>query len=113
MTVPALDRVRWLVVDGFFDVHDALGTWPFLLVMMPTREARDGALSKLWASNLGVSRLFIHALPDYAYLGAIVPRADVPHARDFAARTLTISNSPWLDEARFDALLAELRRAVE
>lgn len=95
------------------DAGAAHGTWPFLLVMMPTRAARDAALSALWTTNLGVSRLFIHALPDYDYLHAIVPKADVPNARDFAARTLTISNSPWLDEARFDFLLGELRRAVE
>jgi dTDP-4-amino-4,6-dideoxygalactose transaminase len=55
-----------------------------------------------------VSRLFIHALPDYAYLADRVPRQDVPNARDFAARTLTISNSPWLDEERFEAICRTL-----
>jgi hypothetical protein len=30
---------------------------------------------------------------------AVVPRVRTPHAADFAARVLTISNSAWLDEA--------------
>jgi dTDP-4-amino-4,6-dideoxygalactose transaminase len=94
------------------DAGEARGTWPFLFVMMPTRESRDAALAELWTSSLGVSRLFIHALPDYAYLTSIVPQADVPNARDFAARTLTISNSPWLDEARFERVCSTLEKYV-
>ena len=105
-----LAQIRGVEVVG--DSAQAQGTWPFLLLRMPSREARDAALAELWTTNLGVSRLFIHALPDYDYLAAIVPKADVPNARDFAARTLTISNSPWLDEAAFDLLLDGLRRAI-
>ena len=90
------------------DVGDAHGTWPFLLLLMPSREARDTALAKLWTTNLGVSRLFIHALPDYDYLASIVPKADVPNARDFAARMLTISNSLWLDDEAFERIVATL-----
>ena len=39
--------------------------------------------------------MFIHALPDYAYLRGIVPQDDMPNARDFAARMLTLGNSAW------------------
>lgn len=94
------------------DAGGAQGTWPLLLLRMPSREVRDAALGELWATNLGVSRLFIHALPDYGYLAAIVPQATVPNARDFAARTLTISNSPWLDETAFEGICRTLERAV-
>jgi len=90
------------------DVGDTHGTWPFLLLLMPSRELRDAALAELWTTNLGVSRLFIHALPDYDYLAAIVPKADVPNARDFAARMLTISNSAWLDDASFEQVATTL-----
>ena len=51
-----------------------------------------------------MSRLFIHALPDYPYLTALLEARDVPNARDFAARTLTISNSPWLRNADFERI---------
>ena len=90
------------------DPAGASGTWPFLLLQMPTEAARDAALCQLWSAGLGVSRLFIHALPDYAYLQSIVGVPDVPMARAFAATTLTISNSAWLRDADFDAICAVL-----
>lgn len=86
------------------DGDDAQGTWPFLLLRMDDQAMRDAALARLWSTSLGVSRLFIHALPDYPYLASIVLPADVPNARAFAARTLTISNSPWLDDERFERI---------
>lgn len=80
------------------DAPDTFGTWPFFLLVLESARWRDAALERLWPSGLGVSRLFIHALPDYAYLRGIVPDHDVPNARDFAARSLTIGNSPWLTD---------------
>jgi dTDP-4-amino-4,6-dideoxygalactose transaminase len=79
---------------------------------MPDAASRDAALAALWTSGLGVSRLFIHALPDYGYLRGIVPAADLPHARDFAARSLTITNSPWLRDDEFARIVGQLRRAL-
>jgi perosamine synthetase len=90
------------------DSGDARGTWPFLMLLMRSREARDAALARLWTTNLGVSRLFVHALPDYGYLAGIVPATDVPNARDFAARMLTVSNSPWLDDEAFERICLTL-----
>lgn len=84
------------------------GSWPFLMVLMPTAEARDRALNKLWTRGLGVTRLFLHDLTGYAYLNEIVPRASVPNATNFASRMLTISNSHWLEEANFKAIVEEL-----
>lgn len=98
-----LPRLRQ--IDGIEVLDDpagAQGTWPFLLLLLPDQERRDAALAQLWQTGYGVSRLFIHALPDYAYLADVVPPQDVPHARDFAARSLTISNSPWMTDADFE-----------
>lgn len=93
-----------LIDDG----ADAQGTWPFLVLRLPSEARRDAALERLWSAGLGVSRLFIHALPDYRYLDRIVAAQEVPNARAFAATTLTISNSPWLDDAAFDVICAVL-----
>ncbi len=93
------------VVD---DAADAQGTWPFLMLRLRDASARDAALQRLWSAGLGVSRLFIHALPDYAYLARIVGAHDVPNARAFAATTLTISNSLWLGDDDFAAICAVL-----
>lgn len=94
------------------DAPGTQGTWPFLMLVMPTPRARDVALDTLWTCGLGVSRLFIHALPDYGYLAHLFPGAAVPKARDFAARMLTVSNSPWLDEAKFARVLSALSAAA-
>ena len=95
-------------VDVLDDAPGAHGTWPYFLLTLHDRTARDAALDRLWQAGLGVSRLFIHALPDYDYLADVVPPIEVPHARDFAARSLTISNSPWLDDERFADIVATL-----
>jgi dTDP-4-amino-4,6-dideoxygalactose transaminase len=95
-------------VEIIGDPANARGTWPFLLLRLRNEARRDAALARLWGARLGVSRLFIHALPDYAYLHDIVGEWEVPNARAFAATTLTVSNSPWLGEAGFDAICALL-----
>ncbi len=96
----------------FSDARGNEGVWPFLMLLMPSQEKRDAALRDLWTAGLGVSRLFIHALPDYGYLRDIVPSAALPQARDFAARSLTITNSPWLTDEEFDHILATLQRVL-
>jgi dTDP-4-amino-4,6-dideoxygalactose transaminase len=108
-----LPRLRQIGgVELLDDPAGAHGTWPFLLLLLPDQERRDAALDQLWPSGYGVSRLFIHALPDYAYLAGIVPARDVPHARDFAARSLTIGNSPWMTDADFEAVCAALEAVL-
>ena len=102
-------------IPGIIALDDTAGdegTWPFLLLLMPSETARDNALKELWTAGLGVSRLFIHALPDYGYLRDIVAPTELPRARDFAARSLTIGNSPWLREAEFARICAVLERVA-
>ena len=108
-----LDVLRALPgVTVFDDAPGTQGTWPFLLLTMPDAGSRDAALATLWTAGLGVSRLFIHALPDYAYLRGIVPSAELPQARDFAARSLTITNSPWLRDDEFAHIVERLRSVL-
>lgn len=99
-------------VTVFDDAPDQRGTWPFLLLTLPDADARDRAMSVLWTAGLGVSRLFIHALPDYTYLRGIVPDTPLPRARDFAGRSLTITNSPWLGDAAFESIHRVLRQSL-
>ncbi|HUW53618.1 MAG TPA: DegT/DnrJ/EryC1/StrS family aminotransferase [Rhodanobacter sp.] len=107
-------RPRLHRIDGITVLDDppgANGTWPFLLLLLPDQQRRDAALAQLWQASLGVSRLYIHALPDYAYLAGVVPPQRVPNARDFAARSLSISNSPWMTDADFEAVCGVLEAA--
>jgi dTDP-4-amino-4,6-dideoxygalactose transaminase len=114
--IQALRRVERLRripgVTVFDDTQGQQGVWPFLLLTLPDPARRDAALKTLWTAGLGVSRLFIHALPDYGYLRDIVADAELPNARAFAARSLTITNSPWLDDVTFEAICLELERAT-
>ena len=116
LTAQAVRRLpRLRGIDGVQVMQDpssGQGTWPFFLLLLPDQTRRDAALGELWEAGLGVSRLFIHALPDYAYLAGIVPSQDVPHARDFAARSLTISNSPWMTDEDFEAICRTLETVL-
>ncbi|MBL2545242.1 nucleotide sugar aminotransferase, partial [Klebsiella pneumoniae] len=52
-----------------------------------------------------------HALPDYAYLRGLVPQENVPNARDFAARMLTLGNSAWQTREETSKILRALAAA--
>jgi perosamine synthetase len=104
--LPRLRQIRG--IDVLDDAPGKDGTWPFLLLLLPDRTRRDAAMQQLWQAGLGVSRLYIDALPDYAYLADIVPRQDVPNARDFAARSLSIGNSLWVTDDDFETICRTL-----
>ena len=87
------------------------GVWPFFMVLMPDRDRRDRALGALWRSGLGVSKLFVRALPDYPYLAGAVEGGPCPAARDLAGRMLTVTNTYWLDDAAFARLAGEICHA--
>jgi len=88
-------------------VPGAQGTWPVLLLRLPSGAARDALVRQHWGAGLGLSLPFVHALPDYGRYGGFGD--GVPQARDWAARLVAVSNSPWLDERHFEAVLALLR----
>lgn len=98
-------------VIAFDETPGTAGSWPFLMLRMPDAERATAVLARLWGSGLGVSRLFAHALPDYAYLADRIPQTPMPHAADFAARTLTITNSPWLDDTAFEYIVDVIAHA--
>ncbi len=101
--LPLLRQIKGVrVLD---DANNVMGTWPALLLLMPDRATRDAVMDRLWGAGVGVSRLFAAALPDYAYLRSVVPTGEVPRARDFASRSLTITNSVWLDDSTFRQII--------
>ncbi|WP_369521481.1 DegT/DnrJ/EryC1/StrS family aminotransferase, partial [Escherichia coli] len=53
--LPAVEVVDGLAGSG--------GTWPLLMLLLPSQRARDAVLKDLWPRGLGASRMFIHALP--------------------------------------------------
>jgi dTDP-4-amino-4,6-dideoxygalactose transaminase len=96
-TIPGIDIVR--------DLPESEGTWPFITVLFRDEKQSTAALARLWTAGLGVTKLFARSLPDYDFLQSDVPVASVPNARGVAARHLTISNSPWLNDHDFARIL--------
>jgi dTDP-4-amino-4,6-dideoxygalactose transaminase len=109
--LPALQALPGVQV--FTDRAGDRGAWPFLWLRLADAAARDAALQALIGQRLGVTRLYVHALPDYAYLrGIVAADADVPQARALAAGSLTITNSLWCDDAAFARVRATLQRVL-
>lgn len=110
----AASRVEQLKsIDGVSVLGDwlgAVGTWPLLVVWFESPLVRHAILTSLWPAGVGVGVLFARPLTDYAFLRSIVPSDSVPRACDFAARTITISNSAWLDNARFERIVRGIRQ---
>jgi perosamine synthetase len=101
-----LDGIRGLRVVN--DLPRTHGTWPFLMVLFETEAACEQALSRLWCSGLGVTRLYVSDLSGYADLRDIVPGPPGPNARSFSHRCLTISNSAWVSDAEFSEICEAL-----
>ena len=102
---------RLMAVPGLTFLQDppgTTGTWPLFMIHLPNEHLRDRVLNSLWGAGVGVARMFAYALPDYDYLRPWVGTSAVPNARRFAACSLTISNSPWLDDHRFEFILQTL-----
>jgi perosamine synthetase len=108
--LPQLRAIKGITV---LEDEEGKGIWPVFTILMPDRAGRDAALQTLWGSGCGVSLPFVHALPDYPYLQELMPAAALekralPNARRLAGRILSISNSPWLDDASFSFICATL-----
>lgn len=95
-------------VQVIADKGDVQGVWPFIIVLLPSETVRNQVLAEIWQRRLGVGRLFIHALGDYDYLSNYVESACAPNAQDFAARSMIISNSLWLNDGAFDRVCATI-----
>ncbi|RQO33335.1 nucleotide sugar aminotransferase [Herminiimonas sp. KBW02] len=111
--VRRLPQLRAINSITVLEDEEGKGTWPVFILLLPDRADRDAALQALWGSGCGVSLPFVHALPDYPYLQELIPAAALekralPNARRLAARILSISNSPWLDDASFSYICATL-----
>jgi perosamine synthetase len=70
------------------------------------------ALDQLWPSPLGVTKLFARAIGDYPNIARFLTLSPTPNARDLAARTLTLTTSPYLRDSDRAAVLAAIRNAA-
>ncbi len=104
--IPLLGSIAGLRVVR--DLSGNKGTYPFLMVVFEAAERCNIALSRLWKSGNGVTKLFVQSLPDYPFLGPVIGEMHCKNARAFATCCLTISNHPLLDENIFHNILEVL-----
>ncbi|MEG0937813.1 MAG: DegT/DnrJ/EryC1/StrS family aminotransferase [Comamonas sp.] len=110
-------QLRACGLDVLDDIAaDSQGVWPVILLRLPSQQVRDAVLQAHWGDGSGLSLPFVHVLPDYGCYEHVLGAArhdDVSRARDWAQRLLAISNSPWLDDARFARVLANIQAATQ
>lgn len=104
--VAMLEKVPGLTI--LRDLPESTGTWPFILVLFGSAQACNAALAELWTAGVGVTQLFVYDLQGYGYLRQLLPATPAANAHAFAARHLTISNSPWQTDADFARVLEVL-----
>lgn len=94
-----LSQIEGLSV--FAERPSTSGTWPAIMVALPDQLACQQALARLWTSGLGVTKLFIHDIASYTYLHDLLPGICSSNAKALSERSLTISNSSWLEDDEF------------
>ncbi len=80
----------------------------FLFAMTRTPAELDVILSKAWPASFGVTKLFVHAIGDYASLAGLLEPSETPNARHLAATTLTITTSAFMTGPDRLAMIAML-----
>jgi perosamine synthetase len=90
----------------------APGTLPtatFVFVTLPAAPGTDATIQRLWASRLGVAKMFSRSIGDYPDLRALILDRGTPHARMLAATTITLSTHTSFTSAAETAVLWELQ----
>jgi len=87
--------------------------YPYLTVIFDTPEKRSSALKILGNSGLGISQVYLRAIPDYDYLEDIVPKVDCENARRIAQQSITLSTSNFLKEEDLKKVLNNLQKIQE
>lgn len=85
-------------IDVHIPARELCPTGTFVFVTLPSGEACNAALTQLWPSRAGVSKLFACALSEYPYLSDR-DLESTPNASDIARRTLTVTTSSMMKES--------------
>jgi len=97
---------------GGLKVHvPAPGSRPtatFVFATLPAAPGTDATIRRLWASRLGVAKMFSRSIVDYPDLRPLVLDRPTPHARALAATTITLSTHSSFTPAAEAAVLSEL-----
>jgi perosamine synthetase len=108
-------RRRLVNVPRLHIQESAPGTTPpctYVLATLESAEQASWLVSAAAPLGLGVSRLFAYPLDRYPQLSGIVGVCDTRHATDLAARTITLTTSPYMTDSEQDAVMELVRSAT-
>jgi perosamine synthetase len=88
-------------------------SYPYLALIFQDPKKRDFALDIFKDSGLGISRVYLHAITDYAYLKNIIPDADCQNSRQLARKTITLSTSSFLQIADLENITRKLKTTLK
>lgn len=89
--------------------EEGVANYPYLTLLFDDPEKRCQAFHGLAGSGLGISQIYLSAVTDYAYLKDL-GAAECPHARQIAARHITLSTSSYLTEKETLAIIAKIKK---
>jgi hypothetical protein len=84
-----------------------------VFVTLPLTADTDATIRRLWASRLGIAKMFSRAIVDYPDLRSFLLYRPTPHARALAAATVTLSTHPSFTPAAKAAILSELETLAQ
>ena len=111
------ERMRRALADvPHIYVHEsAPATMPpcsYVIVTLESAEQASRLVSAAAPRGLGVSRLFAYPLDRYEHLSGIVGACNTRHATDLAARTITLTTTPYMTDSEQDAVVKLVRSAT-
>lgn len=105
-------RIKQLQLISYLYVFEAQenthATFPFLIILVDHPMRCQKILDDLWQSGLGITKLFVRAIPEYPNLTHL--NYKTPNAQDFASRCFTITNTHWLSNEIFQHILQTLKK---
>ncbi|MCX5696962.1 MAG: DegT/DnrJ/EryC1/StrS family aminotransferase [Candidatus Omnitrophica bacterium] len=83
--------------------------YPYLTLVFDDPLKREQALEIFKNSGLGISRIYLSAITDYAYLKTILPKTECPNARRLAEKHITLSTSQFLKDEEQDFIIERIK----
>lgn len=96
-------------IKPILELAQTKASYPYLTLIFEGARKRKSALKVFKDSGLGVSRVYLHAITDYAYLKGIIPGAPCAQAQALSEKTITLSTSSFLNRIDLENIIKKLK----
>lgn len=106
-----LERLKELSgIKPILESEQTKSNYPYLTLAFENAQKRNSALKIFKNSGLGISRIYLSAITDYAYLKNVIPYTDCPHSQMLAKKTITLSTSSFLKDKDLIEIIRKLKQ---